>query len=80
VGVRRRTSTLVASAGLILLACGLFALAWEFLFTWALSGGTYPGPVYAVSLPLTVAGIVCVLTGRRLGRDRPRSVHHHATP
>lgn len=67
----------MASAGLILLACGLFALAWEFLFTWALSGGTYPGPVYAVSLPLTVAATVCALAGKRLGRDRTGSAAAH---
>jgi hypothetical protein len=79
--MRPRTSTLVFGAVLVLLACGLLMLAWEYAFTWALSGGTYPGPVYVFALPLTIGAIVCVLVGRRLGQSadvRRGSAHRHS--
>jgi hypothetical protein len=81
--VRRRTPTLVAAAVLVLVACGLLVLDWEYLFTWALSGGSYPGPLYVIELPLTVGAITCAVVGKRLGEMRPRPTparHHAHTP
>ena len=71
-----RTSTLVAAAGLVLLACGLLVFDWMYLVTWALSGGSYPGPLYAVELPLTLAAIACAVAGKRMGQAHAR----HAIP
>jgi hypothetical protein len=57
---------MVVAAGLILAACGLLVFAWEFSFTWALSGGTYPGPFAVSVVPFVVGAVVCVALGRRL--------------
>jgi len=68
--MRPRTTTLVAAASLVLLGCAMLVFDWEFFFTWALSGGSYPGPLYAVELPLTVGAVACAATGKRIGRGQ----------
>jgi hypothetical protein len=63
-GVRSRTRALVGAAVLALVGCGLLVLAWEFSFTWALSGGSYPGPYWTRVAPFAAAGVLCAVASK----------------